>query len=158
MGGKGYEISALLGYRIDRLMLSIRPAFLRQQTSAFRQLDDDGGMNFRKGIYPSAFLLPLRADLNFGNQKLRPALGVGGGFLISPQDQLATVSPVPEPVLPYIEVMVGIEIDLKRLTLRPEFTVRNGTGELFSPGRSNANQDFGGQRWGYAAIGLVVSN
>jgi len=109
MGGKGYEISALLGYRIDRLMLSIRPAFLRQQTSAFRQLDDDGGMNFRKGIYPSAFLLPLRADLNFGNQKLRPALGVG-------------------------------------------------TGELFSPGRSNANQDFGGQRWGYAAIGLVVSN
>lgn len=158
MGGKGYELSALLGYRIDRLMLSVRPAFLKQGTSVFRQQDDDGGMNFRENVYPSAILLPLRIDLNFGHQKLRPSLGLGGGFLISTDQRTAMISPVPEPVLPYVEVMVGVEIDLKKMTLRPEFTVRNGTGELFNPGRSSANLSFGGQRWGYASIGLVVSN
>lgn len=157
MGGIGYEVSALFGYRIDGLMLSTRPAYLRQSTLAFRQVGDDGGPNFRERIYPSAILLPLRADFRFGNQRFRPSFGIGAGFLLNIQEQLSAVAPVPEPVLPYVEVMVGVEIGLKRLTLRPEFTVRNGTGELFSPGRSETNLDFGGQRWGYVTIGLVVT-
>jgi hypothetical protein len=29
-------------------------------------------------------------------------------------------------------------------------------GDIFSYGCSEANRDFGGQRWGYAAVGLVI--
>ena len=157
MAGGGYEVSVLLGYRIDRLTVGVRPAYLRQSTSVFQQVDGDGGPNFRETLYPSAILLPLRADLAFGNQRLRPTFGVGGGFLLSVGGLESVVVPVPEPVLPYVEVMVGVEIETKRFTLRPEFTIRNGTGELFNPGRSEANRNFGGQRWGYAMIGLVVT-
>jgi hypothetical protein len=158
MGGEGYEISAIIGYRIDRFMLSICPAYLRQRTSAFRQFGDDSGNNFRKNIFPSSILLPLRIDLKFGNQRVQPSLGIGGGFLISMDRLTSMIGPVAEPVLPYVEVVVGAEIKLKNLRLLPEFTVRNGTGELFNPGRSDANRDFGGQRWGYAAVGLVITN
>lgn len=157
-GGEGYEISAVLGYRIDRLLLSTRPAYLRQRTSAFRRFGDDGVTNFREKIYPSAILLPLRVDLSFGNQRIRPSLGIGGGFLIGMGKLESSIIPVPEPVLPYVEVVVGVEIQVKNLKLRPEFTVRNGTGELFNPGRSAVNHEFGGQRWGYAAVGLVITN
>jgi hypothetical protein len=158
MGGQGYEISAVLGYRIDQLMLSTRPSYLGQRTNAFWQLGDDGGTSFREKIYPSSILLPMRMDLSFGNQRMRPLLGLGGGFLISIDRSVSMIGPVPEPVLPYVEVAVGVEIKLKNLRLFPEFTVRNGTGELFSPGRNEANNDFGGQRWGYAAVGLVITN
>ncbi|TXF87747.1 hypothetical protein FUA23_17605 [Neolewinella aurantiaca] len=158
MGGEGYELSLLLGYRIDQLTLSLRPGYIRQSTSSFRHFDNDGGVRFKEKVFPDAFLLPVRATLNFGKQRLQPSVGLGGGFLIRVGKMESSLAPVPEQVLPYLEVVVGVEVELKSLKFRPEFTVRNGTGELFSPGKSDINRDFGGQRWAYAALGIVVTN
>ncbi len=157
-GGGGYALSLEIRYSLDALSLAFRPALLAQQTTAFRLPDDDSGMSFRQKLYPAALLLPLRASLAFGQQRFQPVLGVGGGFLVAVKEENNNLAvPKPVPVLPYLEVSVGVCFRAGGLHLRPELTVRNGTGELFPVGHDLTNLPYGGQRWGYAGFGLTVS-
>lgn len=156
-GGIGYALTVEARYSIDALSLSFRPTFMLQETVIFRLPGDDSGMSFRQELYPSAILFPFRASLAFGQQRFQPILGIGGGFLIAIKEQGHSLDrPRPEPVLPYLEVAVGVRFSVGQIYLRPELSVRNGTGELFSEGRTLANRPFGGQRWGYAGIGVVI--
>jgi hypothetical protein len=156
-GGNGYELYGYIGYRIDRFTVGIRPSLMSQQTTAFRLVGDDGAMSFREQIYPIAILLPLRVEVTFGEQRFRPLLGLGGGFLFDLTNKERELGPHPAAVLPFLEVAVGVDIRLRKWHLRPEINIRNGTGELFHAGRNPMDQAFGGQRWGYASIGVVVS-
>jgi hypothetical protein len=157
-GDNGYELYGFVGYRIDRFTVGVRPSLLTQQTTVYRLMGDDGVMSFREDVYPLALVLPLRVEITFGDQRLQPVLGLGGGFLLDLVADEHDLAPQPEPVLPFLEVTVGMNIHLRKWRLRPEFNVRNGTAELFNTGRNPLNRIFGGQRWGYASIGVVVSN
>lgn len=157
-GDNGYELYGFIGYRIDRFTVGIRPSLLTQQTTVYRLMGDDGTMSFRDKVYPLALILPLRLEITFGDQRLQPVLGLGGGFLLDLADNEHDLAPQPEPVLPFLEVTVGMNIHVRKWCLRPEFNVRNGTADLFTPSRNPLNQTFGGQRWGYASIGIIVSN
>jgi hypothetical protein len=157
-GDNGYELYGFIGYRIDRFTVGVRPSLLTQQTAVYRLMGDDGAMSFREKVYPLALVLPLRVEITFGEQRLQPVLGLGGGFLLDLAAGEHDLAPQPEPVLPFLEVSVGMNIHLRKWRLRPEINVRNGTAELFNAGRNPLNRAFGGQRWGYASIGIVVSN
>jgi len=157
-GDNGYELYGFIGYRIDRFTVGVRPSLLSQQTAAYRLVGDDGAMSFREEIYPIAMLLPLRVEVTFGEQRFRPLLGLGGGFLLDLTNKERELGPQPADVLPFLEVAVGVDIRLRKWHLRPEVNIRNGTGELFNTGSSLQNQVFGGQRWGYASFGVVISN
>lgn len=156
-GDNGYELHGFVGYRIDRFTVGVRPSVMMQQTAAYRLMGDDGAMSFREKVYPLALVVPLRVEVTFGEQRFQPVLGLGGGFLLSLNNRERTRGPQPEPVLPFLEVSVGANVKLRSWQLRPEVTVRNGTSELFKTGRNLLNQEFSGQRWGYASIGIVVS-
>ncbi|WP_157471986.1 hypothetical protein [Neolewinella persica] len=156
-GDNGYELYGFIGYRIDRFTLGIRPSLMSQQTTVYRLMGDDGAMSFREKIYPIAMLLPIRVEITFGEQRFRPLLGLGAGFLLDLNNNDQETGPQPAPVLPFLEVAVGVDIRLQQWHLRPEINIRNGTGELFHAGRNPSDRIFGGQRWGYASIGVVVS-
>jgi hypothetical protein len=130
---------------------------MSQKTAVYRLMGDDGTMNFREQIYPIAMLLPLRLEITFGEQRFRPLLCLGGGFLLDLARQERELGPQPAAVLPFLEVAVGVDIRLRKWHLRPEVNIRNGTGELFRAGLNPSDQAFGRQRWGYASIGVVVS-
>ncbi|MEM9928731.1 MAG: hypothetical protein AAF840_02830 [Bacteroidota bacterium] len=156
-GGFGYALLMEAAYEIESVAIAFRPALLVQQTTVFRLPGDDSGMEFRQKLYPTALLFPLRVSMAFGQQRFQPVLGLGGGFLVAATSNTAIAeAPRPEPVLPYLEVAVGVRFQVGKVTLRPELTVRNGTGELFAEGRAVGNRPFGGQRWGYAGFGVVV--
>lgn len=157
-GDNGYELYGFIGYRIDRFTVGVRPSLLTQQTAAYRLMGDDGSMSFREKVYPFALVLPLRVEITFGEQRFQPVLGLGGGFLLDLAADGRDLAPQPEPVLPFLEVTVGMNIRLRKCRLRPEINIRNGTSELFNAGRNPLHRVFGGQRWGYASIGVVVSN
>jgi hypothetical protein len=156
-GDQGYELYGLIGYRIDRFTLGIRPSFLVQQTTAYRLMGDDGTMSFREQVYPIAMLLPLRMEITFGEQRFRPLLGLGGGFLLDLNDNDGRLGPQPAGVLPFVEVAVGVDVRLRKWHLRPEVNIRNGTGELFHAGLNPTDQAFSGHRWGYTNIGVIIS-
>ena len=158
VGGSGFELGTVIGYRLDNLLLSTRPTLMLQNTAAQLRSTDGMPLGSRESIYPVAMLLPLRVDYAFGEQRFRPSLGLGGGFLINiAQDDLRS-GLVPEPVLPYLEVSVGVEYAWSGFRIRPEIHVRNSTGPIFSGGESAVNERLQYHRWGYAAIGIVITN
>lgn len=158
VGARGFEFGAVLGYRLDNFTVSTRPTLMLQNTAAQLRPTDGMPLGSRESIYPVSVLLPLRVDYAFGAQRFRPSLGLGGGFLVSVARQDLRSGLLPEPVLPYLEVSVGVEYTWNGLQLRPEILVRNSTGPIFSGGESAINERLQYHRWGYAAIGIVVSN
>lgn len=157
-GGSGFEVSGLIGYRVDQAMISFRPGLLLQQTTAYRMIQDDAGLSFRRKVYPAALSLPLSASLFFGQQRFRPVLRVGGGFLVALTSSFPRRGVRPEPVLPYLDVSVGIDFAVGTVRLRPEFSVRNGTGEMFRNITREIDAGLARQRWGYACLGVVITN
>ncbi|MEO0733418.1 MAG: hypothetical protein AAFZ52_11325 [Bacteroidota bacterium] len=155
-GGFGYGIKAIIGYELGNFQFALRPQLLRQNTRAFIIPKDDVPNGADERIYRTAILLPVRVDYRFGRQRFRPLLGVGGGFLLdAARDPMARLRP--EPILPFIEVAVGVEWRTGKLAWRPEVTVRNGTGELFALGGGPFNSLLIGQRWAFVSFGLVVT-
>lgn len=157
-GGTGFEINGLIGYRVDQAMISFRPGLLLQQTTAFGMIREDAGMSFRRKVYPAALSLPLSASLYFGQQRFRPVLSVGGGFLVALTSSFPRRGVRPEPVLPYLDVSVGLDFAAGAVRLRPEFSVRNGTGEMFRNITREVDAGLARQRWAYACLGLVITN
>lgn len=156
-GGFGKGISLLLGYRLNHTTISVRPGFLAQQLEASLVSGDDGAVSFKERFYHKTVLIPLRVDHTFGEQRFRPQLGLGVGFLINLGNARPEARLQAEPILPYLEVFVGVTCRLKSLRLTPGLIIRNSTGELFRAGGGMDNARFPGQRWGYAAFGITVS-
>lgn len=152
-GGVGVSLAAVLEYELGAFALSARPGILYQGTEVFRRFaDDDGGMSVRRPVYEYGLLLPAYLRWSFGRQRTRPFLRLGGGLLVDLGGGTTDPLPAAAPVLPFAEVAVGLSVRTRRLALRPTLSVRNGTGELFLGNRVG----FAGQRWGYAAVGVVV--
>ncbi|MTB49531.1 hypothetical protein [Lewinella sp. W8] len=158
IGGSGFELGTVIGYRLDNFLISGRPTLMLQNTAAQLRPSDGMPLGSRESIYPVAALLPLRVDYTFGEQRFRPSLGLGGGFLINVAREELRSGLVPEPVLPYLEVSVGVEYAWSGFRIRPEIHVRNSTGPIFSGGESAINERLQYHRWGYVAIGIVVTN
>jgi hypothetical protein len=158
IGGSGFELGVVLGYRLDNFLFSSRPTLMLQNTAAQLRPTDGMPLGSRESIYPAAVLLPLRLDYTFGEQRVRPSLGLGGGFLVNVARDDLRSGLVPEPALPFVEVSVGVEYAWNGFRIRPEIHVRNSTGPIFSGGESAINERLQYHRWGYAAIGVVITN
>lgn len=157
-GAGGFEISGFLGYRVGQTVIAFRPALLLQQATAYRNPPDDAGMSFRRKAYPATLALPVSASLFFGRQRFRPVLSVGGGFLVALTSSFPKNGVRPEPILPYVDVAVGVDFKIGAAHLRPELTIRNGTGEMFRNITNEFESGLAGQRWGYACFGIVLTN
>lgn len=152
-GGYGVSLSAVVGYELGNLALSMHPGLIIQGTTAYVAAADDGGPDVRAGVQARGLLLPIYLSWRIGEQRRQPFVRAGGGLLIDLKPHQATPIPQLEPTQPFLELTVGLHLPAGRLRWSPALSLRNGTGEMFR----SVDGTLHGQRWGYVALGVTVT-
>lgn len=152
-GGAAVGIAAVMGYEIDNLSFSLRPGWLRQRLSVVRLVEGEPVADPRNyAIHRSVLSLPAYLRWSFGEQRLRPFVRAGGGFLVNLGGDYDPDRPVPRRVLSFVEVGAGVAFKGRQLGWQPALSVRHATDTLFGPG-----DDVSFFTWGQALLTLTVT-